>query len=159
MMRWLWLIALAGMSGGSPEAQATGAELCRPYATAFTGLVIKYAWMRSYTACLMSETEAAPRLPATTLDAARGILPEATPIWELDAERIDTIMHLPAARPAPVMQEYVLPAPSGQGGPAVGTHDWVLKCARTHPRGWDAKTGTITKLVHRKWIRVPCPRD
>jgi hypothetical protein len=31
------------------------------------------------------------------------------------------------------------------------------KCAKRHPRGWDAKTKTIAKRVGKKWIRVPCP--
>jgi hypothetical protein len=31
------------------------------------------------------------------------------------------------------------------------------KCARSHPRGWDEATHTITKYIRKKWRRVSCP--
>ncbi len=55
-------------------AQAAEPDVCRPYASKTTEILIKYAWLRAYTACL-NEDEAPP-LPQDHYNAFCIVLPD-----------------------------------------------------------------------------------
>ncbi len=135
-------------------AHGEDAALCRPYARALTDLVIRWTWERAFHIC--ENAEGMPTLPPDGLAALRSVMPEATPVWPLEREQVDALKSIgviPASGPP------TPPARPEADSKPVDAHasGWAAKCARTHPRGWDAATGTITVRQGRKWVRVPCP--
>ncbi len=130
-----------------PPAYGGTPEMCRPYAAQSTEILMRWAWMRFYTGCMAIEGPD-PVVPADAATAFAIIDRASTPVWPLERENVDALMNIgivPASGP---------PTPPGRP-----EHDaaWAAKCARSHPRGWDAATGTITVRQGRKWVRAPCP--
>ena len=135
--RTTFLVAVAVMA--SSPAAAASPELCRPFASAATQALIKYAWERAYSNCLNSDE--VPPVPATAADALTLVapLPAAPTVDAIPSARVKTVT-ITAAPPA--------------AAPPKAAYDPV--CARAHPKGYEASTHTYTALRGRKWVRVPC---
>jgi hypothetical protein len=142
------IILLAGALALPLPAHAAEPVLCGHYARDFTAQIIKFVWNRSYNYCLVRDQ--VPDLPRDWDSEMRIVLPDATPIAIVPLDQIGIVPATDAAvPPSPPARPVATPQPA---------HDaaWAARCARGHPHGWDARTGTVTVLEGRRWVRVPC---
>jgi hypothetical protein len=120
------------------KSYAADADLCRPFATKYTQIVINKIWLRSFSICLNSDE--LPDLPSDWQEALKRIIPSDTPrVLPLDQQGVvPATGKPPAAAPAR--------SAGGQGGSgapiaAAAASSPEQFCARAHRKiAWSGKS-------------------
>lgn len=140
------LLALASYLFTS-KAHAQDDDVCKPYATASTQVLINqmelhsqkainWFWSRFRLVCSNIEGPV-PAVPRTWISGLLIVIP-----------------------PSPIFSTGDIPAterPVGESGQDIGSPGWLAWCRANYPHSFDVKTGTVIFEMNNVGHRHPCP--